>query len=350
MFTSLFDYLLPKELIAQESIQPRDHSRLMIFDRRSGSLKHRHFFDLPKFLRPGDLLVFNDTKVFKARLLGAIRTSANTGEPRGRDAEIFLLRPTSGNNWEALGRPGKILSIGTRVEFTKKFWCEVTEKFSDGRLLVKFPMASERVIALANRVGHIPVPPYIKTEPQNFEEYQTIFAKRVGSVAAPTASFHFTKHLLRQLKSLGVKTTTITLHVGVGTFRPVKAEKIEDHTMHSEWVQIDAAAAQKIRAAKKKGRRVIAVGTTAVRALEGVAQKNGSVKKFSGDINIFITPAFQFQIIDGLITNFHLPKSTLLMLVAAFVGRQTILAAYKKAIAKKYRFFSFGDAMFIASP
>jgi len=340
MFTSAFNYNLPKELIAQKSLKPRDHSRLMLVDRTTGAISHRHFFDLPKFLRAGDLLVFNDTKVFKARLLGKIGS---------RNVEIFLLRPSTGDQWEALGRPGKAMPIGVRVQFTKNFWCTVAKKFSDGRLLVKFPCLPEKVIACANRVGHIPVPPYVKTEPRNFEEYQTIFAKRTGSVAAPTASFHFTKRLLREIEGGGIQTVKITLHVGIGTFRPVKAVRVEDHTMHSEWAEISESAAQKIRAAKEEGRRVIAVGTTVVRALEGTAKKFGNVKKFSGDINIFITPGFKFQVIDGLITNFHLSKSTLLMLVSAFAGRRRALAAYEKAVAKKYRFFSFGDAMFIAS-
>ncbi len=329
MLTSDFDYHLPKELIAQKPKKPRDSSRLLVLDRRASRIRHQHFYDLPKFLKKGDLLIFNDTKVFKARLLED-------------GIEIFLLRPIDKFCWHVLAKPGRKLKIGTKVRLGKKLFCEVKEKKADGLIIVKFNQPAKTVLSFCQKAGHIPVPPYIKMEPSKLSDYQTIYAKHLGSVAAPTAGFHFTPSLTKKLKKMGVKTAFVTLHVGLGTFRPVKTEKVEEHQMHSEWVEISASTAASINQAKKEGRRVIAVGTTTVRALEGTA---GST--FCGDINLFITPGFKFKIIDALITNFHLPKSTLLMLVSAFAGRPKILRAYQQAVKKNYRFFSFGDAMLI---
>mgnify|MGYP001607953448 FL=1 len=355
MLVSNFDYQLPKELIAQKPIHPRDHSRLLVLNRRTGAVKHRHFYDLPKFLKRDDLLVFNNTKVFKARLFGRIRNyeSGIRGE-----VEIFLLRPIDKYNWEVLAKPGKKLKEGGVISFGRGLGCQVKKKKEEGVVIVKFNQPKEKVLIMADKIGHVPVPPYIAREPKKLADYQTIYAKNTGSVAAPTAGFHFTPRLFRELKKKGVRFAFVTLHVGLGTFRPVKTERVEEHEMHSEWVEIDKETAEMIKQAKKAGRRVIAVGTTTARVLEGVAGLTLNTKTlkhlnttllspYSGDINIFIYPGYKFKIIDGLITNFHLPKSTLLMLVSAFVGREKILRAYQTAVKKKYRFFSFGDAMLV---
>ncbi|MEK7508893.1 MAG: tRNA preQ1(34) S-adenosylmethionine ribosyltransferase-isomerase QueA [Patescibacteria group bacterium] len=343
MLVSNFDYQLPKELIAQKPIHPRDHSRLLVLNRRTGAVKHRHFYDLPKFLKRDDLLVFNNTKVFKARLFGRIRNyeSGIRGE-----VEIFLLRPIDKYNWEVLAKPGKKLKEGGVISFGRGLICQVKKKKEEGVVIVKFNQPKEKVLIMADKIGHVPVPPYIAREPKKLADYQTIYAKNTGSVAAPTAGFHFTPRLFRELKKKGVRFAFVTLHVGLGTFRPVKTERVEEHEMHSEWVEIDKETAEMIKQAKKAGRRVIAVGTTTARVLEGVV-KAGKLQSHKGDINIFIYPGYKFKIIDGLITNFHLPKSTLLMLVSAFVGREKILRAYQTAVKKKYRFFSFGDAMLV---
>lgn len=330
MLTAAFNYHLPKNLIAQQSIRPRDSSRLLVYERKTGKVRHQHFYDLPKFLKKGDLLVFNDTKVFKARLLG-------------EGVEIFLLRPRDQFHWQVLAKPGRKLKIGGKVVLSGNLFCEVKEKKADGVIIVKFNRPSQSVLSFCQKYGHIPAPPYIKKEPSHLSDYQTIYAKNLGSVAAPTAGFHFTPSLIEKLKKMGVKTMFVTLHVGLGTFRPVKTKKVAEHQMHSEWAEISASTAAAINQAKKEGRRVVAVGTTTVRALEGAA---GST--FRGDINLFITPGFKFRVIDGLITNFHLPQSTLLMLVAAFIGnRYQTLNIYQQAIALHYRFYSFGDAMLI---
>ncbi|KKR98852.1 MAG: S-adenosylmethionine:tRNA ribosyltransferase-isomerase [Candidatus Magasanikbacteria bacterium GW2011_GWC2_41_17] len=339
MLVTDFDYHLPKELIAQKSIKPRDHSRLLVVDRLCEKIQHEHFYDLPKFLKKGDLLVFNDTKVFKARLFGKVNS---------KKIEIFLLRPIDKFSWQVLAKPGKKLKFDSVVKFGNGLECSLQSKDDDGVMIVKFNQPSAAVIKIANRLGHIPVPPYVETEPKRLAEYQTIYARHSGSVAAPTAGFHLTPQLFKELSKMGVKMAFVTLHVGLGTFRPVKTKKVEDHKMHSEWVNIGSATARAINRAKEDGRRVIAVGTTTARALEGAAGSFGKIKKFSGDINFFITPGFNFKIIDGLITNFHLPKSTLLMLVSAFIGdRELALQIYNQAVKLKYRFFSFGDAMLI---
>ena len=340
MLLSDFDYRLPPELIAQEAIEPRDQARLLVLHQDSLSFEHLHFFDLPSFLKAGDVLVFNNTKVFKARLLGTI-----VGKPA--PAEIFLLRPLKENFWEVLIKPGKKLQVGSQVEFAENLQCSIKEKPVDGPAVAEFNQTQAQVLLIAEKIGHVPIPPYIKKEPAKESDYQTVYAKEVGSVAAPTAGFHFTRELLEKLKQMGVQIEFVTLHVGLGTFLSVKTEKIEDHKMHSEWVEISNEVAKDINQAKKEGRRIIAVGTTTARTLEGVTKTQGELKEFSGDINIFITPGFQFKIVDGLITNFHLPKSTLLMLVSALAGREKIMAAYQEAIDQKYKFFSFGDAMLI---
>lgn len=356
MLVSDFDYHLPKELIAQKSVKPRDSSRLLVVNRRNEKIQHEHFYDLPIFLKKGDLLVFNDTKVFKARLFGKVR---------GKKVEIFLLRPIDKFSWQILAKPGKKLKFDSVVKFGSGLECGLQSKNDDGVMVVKFNRSTAAVMKIANRIGHIPVPPYVEKKPTRLADYQTIYAKQIGSVAAPTAGFHFTPRLLKELKKMGMEMAFVTLHVGLGTFRPVKTKKVEEHKMHSEWVEIGVKAAAAINCAKADGRRVIAVGTTTARTLEGtalttlradvktVAKQSRIIKEgvkimpFSGEINLFITPGFKFKIIDGLITNFHLPKSTLLMLVSALAGREKILRAYQEAVEKKYRFFSFGDAMFI---
>lgn len=340
-----YDYHLPPERIAQSSVEPRDASRLLVLGRQSGAIEHKVFRDIVGELQGGDVLVMNNTKVFKARL-HAIRFE--------KEFEVFLLRPVEGalpdaSLWHALVRPGKRLHEGNTIGVYGKS-VRVAEKRADGSVVLAFPMSESEVIEFANANGEIPVPPYVGQTPTEFSRYQTVYAKETGSVAAPTAGFHFTPELLEQLKEKGVQIEFVTLHVGIGTFRPMKSETLEEHEMHSEFVTISPETAQAINAAKAEGRRVIAVGTTTTRALEGVAQQGGNPlpdSGFTGDVNLFITPGFSFKVIDGLITNFHLPKSTLLVLVSAFAGREPVLEAYKQAVEKEYRFYSFGDAMFI---
>ncbi len=362
MLTSDFDYNLPKELIAQAPAEPRDSSRLMVIDRARKSLDHRHFFELGEFLHPGDLLVWNNSKVFKARLHGVIELDQETDDIPGLvkstnkilnvppQVEIFLVRPMENAGvWKVLAKPGRKLRLGMRVRFAPDFACEIMTKEKDGTLLVQFGEEDFLVREKANKYGEVPTPPYVKNSDDKLnEKYQTVYAGPEGSVAAPTAGFHFTPALIEKLKKQGVEFAEVTLHVGLGTFLPVKTEKIEEHKMHAEWVEMTAANADKIAAARAAGRRVVAVGTTTVRTLEGLAQKFGVVKPYTGDINIFIYPGFKFQVVDTLITNFHLPESTLLMLVSAFAGsREFVLKCYQTAVEEKYRFYSFGDAMLI---
>ncbi len=351
MRTIDFDYQLPLELIAQQPIEPRDHCKLMVVDRQKKTVTHKQFLDLPDFLRPGDLLVWNNSKVFKARLMGKLLTQNNEGLwDHTRDVEVFLVREMENPGvWKVLGKPGKHIKHGTRVEFAPDFFCDVLLTEKEGTILVQFADDAETVRRKANQYGHIPVPPYVKDEPHQLDSYQTVYAEKEGSVAAPTAGFHFTPVLIDDLKKKGIEFAEVTLHVGLGTFLPVKAERIEDHTMHSEWVELTEENAEKILCAKQEGRRVVAVGTTTVRTLEGIAQfASGKIHAYSGDINMFITPGFEFRVIDALITNFHLPKSTLLMLVSAFANdREFMLKCYEEAVRKQYQFFSFGDAMFI---
>lgn len=385
MLTSDFDYFLPDDSIAQKPAEPRDHSKMMVLRRKERTIEHCHFFDIVNFLKPGDLLVWNNTKVFKARLHGFIELDEKVAgvEKQGssdiilnaRKVEIFLLRPMENRGvWRALAKPGKKLRLGMRVKFAEDFACEVLFKESNGTVLVQFGEDDMIVRSKANKYGEVPTPPYIhpiksgesglsgaksdgastrtvEIEIPNLEEqYQTIYARTEGSVAAPTAGFHFTNELVQKMKSIGVEFAEVTLHVGLGTFQPVKTKKVEEHEMHPEWVELSDKNADLINRAKAEKRRIIAVGTTTVRVLEGVAASTGEnkVRPFSGDLNIFIVPGFEFRIIDALVTNFHLPKSTLIMLVSAFVGnREFLLNCYVEAIKQKYRFYSFGDAMFI---
>ncbi|MDD5040187.1 MAG: tRNA preQ1(34) S-adenosylmethionine ribosyltransferase-isomerase QueA [Patescibacteria group bacterium] len=334
MKLSLFDYHLPHERIAQVPKKPRDHSRLLVVERSSDSLRHDHFYNLPKYLRNGDVLVFNDTKVFKARLIGKKET--------GGKIEVFLLRPVRGTTWEAL-IGGKVRRVGQHIRFQKGLSCTVTKQLGAGVWHVAFNKTARQVFALSNRIGRTPTPPYIK-ESSPLVDYQTVYAKKTGSVAAPTAGFHFTKRLLAALKKKGVQFEYVTLHVGYGTFQPVKADDIRKHKMHSEYAEVSVATLKRLRQAKKEGRRIVAVGTTSVRVLETVGLNR---RGFHGWINTFIYPGYTFTVVDAMVTNFHLPKSTLLMLVSAFAGRKSILHAYQTAVRKKYRFFSFGDGMLV---
>ncbi len=355
----LFDYHLPQELIAQYSAHPRDHSRLMILDRETGSLGEKRFDQIIDDFKEGDLLVMNNTKVFRARLRGFI------GD---KEIEVFLLRPRDGA-WDVLVRPGRHVNVGDTIEI------ETLKGVVVGKsdvASVRFDMSDQDVIDFANQHGEIPIPPYVEQVPESLDRYQTVYAQETGSVAAPTAGFHFTEELLEKIRTKGVEIEYVTLHVGIGTFRPVKSDTLEEHKMHAEYVTITPEVALRINIAKQERRRVIAVGTTTVRTLEGVVAqttpsfprrgagtrdpfplgKGGSrgvlpVEGFSGDVNLFITPGFDFKIIDALITNFHLPKSTLLVLVSSFAGRGHVLDAYQKAVEDRFRFFSFGDAMFI---
>ncbi len=363
MLTSDFDYNLPSERIAQTPAEPRDSSKLMVVDRLNKKIEHKNFFDIVDYLRPGDLIVWNNSKVFKARLFGNLLSE--TGEvlrEHAKPVEIFLIRAMENEGvWKVLAKPGKHVLPGMRVSFAPDFFCEVIAKEPEGTILVQFSENATSVRAKANKYGLIPLPPYVKDEKHEIDvdTYQTVYAKHEGSVAAPTAGFHFTPELIENLKAKGVEFAEVTLHVGLGTFLPVKTEKIEDHTMHAEVVEISPTTAAAINNAKREGRRVIAVGTTTVRTLEGVARlaaefsgrESGHqtwIEPYHGDLNIFITPGFEFKIIDALITNFHLPKSTLLMLVSAFIGdREFALHCYNQAVENKYRFYSFGDAMFI---
>ncbi len=333
----LFDYELPPELIAQHSVEPRDHSRLMLLDRESGVTQEKQFFGIIDELHEGDVLVMNNTKVFRARLRGSV------GE---HELEVFLLRPR-GDAWDVLVRPGRRVSVGDTMKIGDVSG-EVVSK-SDV-MSVQFDLSDQQLIDYANAHGEIPIPPYVSEVPDSIEKYQTVYAEQTGSVAAPTAGFHFTEELLEKIRAKGVSIEYVTLHVGIGTFRPVKTDTLEEHKMHAEYVTIAPEVAQRINATKREGRRVIAVGTTTVRTLEGVAADHEwslPAEGFSGDVNLFITPGFTFNVIDALITNFHLPKSTLLVLVSAFAGREHVLSAYDQAVQGEFRFFSFGDAMFI---
>lgn len=366
MLTTDFDYNLPKQLIAQIPLEPRDTSKLMVVDRQTKKVDNRHFYDIADYLRKGDLLVWNNTKVFKARLKGVLMLDESVVKVKKTidttdrilntsPVEIFLVRPMENNKvWKVLAKPGRKLRLGMKIVFAQDFEAEVMLKENDGTYLIQFDEDDLSVRAKANKYGEVPTPPYIEnlnTQIQNSqleETYQTVYAKEEGSVAAPTAGFHFTPQLIEKLKAKGVEFAEVTLHVGLGTFLPVKTDTIEEHKMHEEWVELTAKNADLINQAKAEGRRVIAVGTTTVRVLEGVQQLQGSLRPYTGDINMFIYPGFEFKIVDALITNFHLPKSTLLMLVSAFIGdREFALQCYKKAVEEKYRFFSFGDAMFI---
>ncbi len=366
MLTSDFDYNLPKQLIAQIPLEPRDSSRLMVIDKKIKTIEHKHFYDIVDFLQKGDLLVWNNTKVFKARLRGSLMLDESVVNMSKKidstdkilntsPVEIFLVKPMENNKvWKALAKPGRKLRLGMKVVFAEDFSAEVMLKENDGTYLIQFDEDDMSVRSKANKYGEVPTPPYVDNpelkmkDKELSEKYQTVYAKEEGSVAAPTAGFHFTPELIEKLKTKGIEFAEVTLHVGLGTFLPVKTDKIEEHKMHEEWVELTAKNADLINQAKAEGRRVVAVGTTTVRVLEGIAKTQGSLRPYSGDINIFIYPGFEFKIIDALITNFHLPKSTLLILVSAFVGNKDfMLECYREAVEEKYRFFSFGDAMLI---
>ena len=341
MKTADFDYNLPEELIAQTPIEPRDHSRLLAVDTATGDIRHLHFYDIIDLLNPGDALVINETRVIPARLLGV---KEDTGVP----VEVLLLRRQNATDWEALVRPGRRLKPGAVCAFGDGLLrCEILGNVADtGGRLVRF-MYEGVFETLLDRLGEMPLPPYIHEKLQDPERYQTVYAKAEGSAAAPTAGLHFTPELLQRVRDKGVTVVPVLLHVGLGTFRPVKAEDIGEHKMHSEWYQVTEAAADTLNRIRAQGGRLICVGTTSVRTIETVADEGGVIHAGSGDTAIFIHPGVRIKAVDGLITNFHLPQSTLLMLVSAFLGRREALGVYETAVRERYRFFSFGDAMFI---
>lgn len=336
-----FWYDLPKEQIAQEPVSPRDAARLMVLHRDSGTIEHRVFRDLLEYLMPGDLLVVNNSKVLPARIIG-------TKQPTGAVCELLLLRQVKGDQWECLAKPGKRMQPGTVVQFGDgTLTATVDQTLEDGNKYVTFAYDTETLYEKLDAFGKMPLPPYITKQLEDQSQYQTVYAKELGSAAAPTAGLHFTPELLDSLRAKGVDIAEVTLHVGLGTFRPVKEDEITDHKMHSEWYSVSEEVAQKIRRAKAAGRRVIAVGTTSCRTLEAVAARYGEIRACSGNTDIFLYPGVPFRCIDGLITNFHLPESTLIMLVSAFYGYERTMEAYRQAVAEGYRFFSFGDAMMI---
>lgn len=336
-----FWYDLPKELIAQEPAEPRDSARLLVLDRKDDSMRHDVFSNLTDYLKPGDLLVVNNSKVLPARIVGI-------KQPTGAVCELLLLRQVKGDQWECLAKPGKRMQPGTVVSFGDgSLTAIVDETREDGNKYVTFCYETETLYEKLDEFGKMPLPPYITKQLEDQSQYQTVYAKELGSAAAPTAGLHFTPALMERIKAMGVDIAEITLHVGLGTFRPVKEDDIADHKMHTERYTITEDVAQKIRAAKAEGRRVIAVGTTSCRTLEAVTAKYGEIRACSGETDIFLYPGVELKCIDALITNFHLPESTLIMLVSAFYGYDKTMVAYKEAVAQKYRFFSFGDAMFI---
>ncbi len=337
MLVTDFDYDLPQELIAQHPMEPRDHSRLLVVDKKTGEIEHKHFYDLVNYLKPGDVLVFNDTRVIPARLHGTKDTGAHV--------EVFLLTRRDETDWEVLLRPGTKLQVGAKINFSDELICEVIEHTDFGGRVVRFKYDGifEEIL---DRLGETPLPPYITAPLEDKERYQTVYNRERGSAAAPTAGLHFTKELLQKIKDIGCEEVFVTLHVGLGTFRPVSEAKIEDHKMHKEFYTVSQEAADAVNKAKAEGRRIIAVGTTAVRTLEA-AGADGQLHAGSSWTNIFIYPGYKFRLVDDLVTNFHLPQSTLLMLVSTLSNREIMLQTYKKAVEEKYRFFSFGDAMFI---
>ncbi len=339
MKVSEFNYNLPEELIAQTPIEKRDESRLMVLDRSKQTIEHKTFKDIIEYLEPGDCLVRNNTKVIPARIYGKKETGANV--------EFLLLNNIEGDIWESIVRPGNKLHVGTKVIFGDGLLiAEILEIMQGGTRKVKF--SYEGIFnEILDKIGLMPLPPYIHEELKDNDRYQTVYAKYDGSAAAPTAGLHFTPELLKKIEEKGVKIANVTLHVGIGTFRPVKEENVENHEMHTEHFYIKQEDVEKINETKRQGKKVIAVGTTSCRVLETIANENGLVKETEGDTNIFIYPGYHFKCLDGLITNFHLPQSTLLMLVSALAGKEYILKAYHEAVREKYRFFSFGDAMFI---
>jgi len=336
-----FDYNLPEELIAQTPLKERSSSRLLILNKNTGNIKHEHFYNIINYLHEGDVLVLNDTKVIPARLIGS-------KEETNAVIELLLLKELTDNNWECLARPCKRLKVGTIISFGEGLLkAEVTEKLEDGIVHVKL-IYDGILMEILDKLGTMPLPPYIHEKLEDQSRYQTVYAKNIGSAAAPTAGLHFTNDLLKKLANKGIIITYVTLHVGLGTFRPVEVENILEHKMHSEFYVMSEETANILNKAKEENRRIVAVGTTSTRTLETIATNNdGKFKACAGNTDIFIYPGYKFKAIDALITNFHLPKSTLVMLVSTLAGRENILNAYNEAIKEKYRFFSFGDAMFI---
>ncbi len=341
MKTSDFWYDLPEELIAQTPLLQRDSSRLLVLDRKTGAVAHRHFYDILDYLQPGDCLVMNDSRVLPARLLGH--------RPTGGAVEVLLLRDLGDKKWECLCKPGRKMQVGSEVIFGNgELTATVTDVQDDGNRVVEFHYEGI-FLEVLERLGKMPLPPYIKEELADQERYQTVYSKEVGSAAAPTAGLHFTSELLDKIREKGIHTAFVTLHVGLGTFRPVKAETIAEHHMHAELCMLSPETAAVLNETKAKGGRIICVGTTSCRTLESLVNDDGSFEAKSKWTEIFIYPGYQFKAMQGLITNFHLPESTLVMLVSAFAGRENVLAAYAEAVQQKYRFFSFGDAMFIGN-
>lgn len=339
MKTSDFFYDLPEELIAQTPLQKRDNSRLLVLNRENGEVKHENFFNLKNYLKAGDCLVLNNTRVLPARIFG-------TREDTGAVVEFVLLKQRGDNLWECLAGPGKKAKSGHKFTFYDNLSAEVADVLDDGNRILKFNCNGE-FYACLDEVGQMPLPPYIKAKLEDKERYQTVFSKELGSAAAPTAGLHFTNEMLEELKEMGINIAYVTLHVGLGTFRPVKVEDVTQHKMHSEHYYVSEETANIINETKKNGGRVICVGTTSCRTVESVAKEYGEIKACSGDTEIFIYPGFEFKCMDGLVTNFHLPESTLIMLVSAFAGYDNVMNAYNTAVKEKYRFFSFGDAMLI---
>ena len=345
LVTADFFYDLPEELIAQHPSAQRDASRLMVLDRESGTVDHKHFFDIIDYLRPDDVLVINDSKVIPARLYG---------HSEGREdavLELLLLRQRELDTWETLVKPGKRAKVGSRAVFGGGILtCEVSSITEEGNRIIKFDYDREKyasVYEILHQIGLMPLPPYITEQLRENDRYQTVYAREEGSAAAPTAGLHFTPELLDRIREKGVAIAPVMLHVGLGTFRPVKVERIEDHVMHTEFISVSEESARIINERRARGGRVICVGTTSCRTIESASEADGTVKAISGDTGIFIYPGYKFKAVDALITNFHLPESTLLMLVSAFYNKESVMAAYNTAVSEKYRFFSFGDAMFI---
>ena len=341
MKTSDFFYELPQELIAQTPVEPRDSSRLMLLDKRTGNVEHKIFHDLIDYLNEGDCLILNDTRVIPARIYGVKNET-------GAVVEFLLLKQSENNVWECLCKPGKRAKIGTEFVFGEGLVsCKVVDIAEDGNRKIKFNCDAKEIYNILDKIGKMPLPPYITEELKNSERYQTVYSRELGSAAAPTAGLHFTKEMLKAIEEKGVKIGYVTLHVGLGTFRPVKVDDVTKHKMHSEHYQLSKETADLINETKKNNGRVISVGTTSTRTLESVASKNGCICEDEDDTSIFIYPGYEFKCIDALITNFHLPESTLIMLISAFAGYDNVMNAYKTAVQEKYRFFSFGDAMFI---
>ena len=340
MKTSDFYYDLPEGLIAQTPIEPRDHSRLLVMNKASGEIEHKHFYDILDYLNEGDCLIVNDSRVLPARIFG-------TKDETGANVEFLLLKQIENNKWETLCKPGKKAKIGTKFNFGDGIMTgTVVDITEEGNRIVEF-QCEDNFYATLDKIGQMPLPPYITEKLQDKERYQTVYSHELGSAAAPTAGLHFTKELMKKIEDKGIKIGYVTLHVGLGTFRPVKVDDVNNHKMHSEHYEVPKDTAELIKETKAKGGRVIAVGTTSCRTLESVASEHGEVKACEGWTDIFIYPGYTFKVLDGLITNFHLPESTLIMLVSAFAGYENVMNTYKVAVEEKYRFFSFGDAMLI---